>query len=1554
MKRRIPAEDLRNLSADQRRALLTELLQKEAQKPKTFPLSYAQQRLWFLSQLDPQSAAYNMPTAIRLTGNLDIPALEKSVNEIIRRHEILRTTFVMRQGEGFQCVAPEFGLSLPVIPVEDLPGETTKSKLDRAVHEETHRPFNLEQGPLLRVKLLRLSHDEHLAMFVFHHIVSDGWSRGIFLRELVAFYSGFSRGAEPRLPELSIQYADFAVWQREWLKGEAEEKQLSYWQTNLENVPPLDLPHDFQRQKTRRTDGAGQSFKLSPGLVEPLKDLSRQEGCTLFMSLLAVFNTLLYRWSGKQDFAVGTAMTGRSRREVEDLIGFFVNTLALRADLSGHPTFRELLHRVRETVLDGSANQDVPFDKVVDRVKTRGHSSESPIFRTFFVLQNILFPSVTVSGLRIAVYPFQFTQAKFDLLMGIHEEPDVLTVDIEYRTALFRPHTIARLFGHFENLVRGIVRNPDARIDELPLLSAEEQQRVLVDFNKAAAVAPPDRCVQEIFEYHVRAHPDGIAMIAGDERVTYGKLNHRVNQLAHYLVSRGVKPETRVGVFLERSIDMVTSFLAVLKAGGVYVPLESAYPAKRLAFMMDDARVSTFLTVSELAERLPPGAKIIALDAERSSIDSSSGSDLPCALTPENLAYVMYTSGSTGEPKGIAVPHRAIVRLVQNTNYMRFGRDEVFLQLSPIAFDASTLEIWGALLNGAVLVMAPPGLVSLDEIAQLVAKNKVTTMWLTAGLFHQMVDLHLEGFRGVRNLLAGGDVLSVGRVQKAVQSHEQLVLINGYGPTENTTFTCCHRMAKADFIAGESIPIGRPISNTYVYVLDPALNPVPPGICGELYTGGAGLARGYFDRPDLTAEKFLPDPFHGPGMRMYRTGDLARWLPDATLEFAGRVDHQVKIRGFRVEPGEIEAVLSQHLGVQDAVVVTREAADGSKNLVAFVVGRSNNTLRGDELKKYLRENAPEYMVPADIVLIDALPLTANGKIDREALLAANPTSPQSANPYVAPSTELEKALAKLFSDALGGVPVGLYDNFFELGGHSLTATRLVSQVRSVLGIELPLRAFFEEPTVANVALAVMSAKGSRDLGSSIEVIPRDGRLSLSFAQQRLWFVDHLVPGSALYNIPLAIRLRGDLDTPVLERSLNEVVRRHEVLRTTFPTVEGRPVQVIAPVLKVTASIVDLSYSPDRENEVIRLAREEAQKPFDLARGPLLRAALLRLDEKQHVALITMHHIVSDGWSMGVLIREVAKLYESFVNDQPPQLPELPVQYADYAHWQRQRLHGEVFTKQLSFWRSKLEKLPVMELPVDRKRPSAQRFMGGKHPFELPESLTRSIHEQSQERRVTPFMMLLATFKVLLARYSGQEDIVVGSPIAGRNRSEIDGLIGFFVNMLVLRTDLGGNPTFLEVLRRVRETSLDAYANQDLPCDKLVEELQPDRDLSRPLVQVAFALQNLPIDFLEIPGLALELVEAPTGQAKCDLSVVMWEIDQRLSGVFEYDSDLFDHATIVRMAGHFQTLLEAIVVSPERRILELPLLDSTEKSQLLTIGKRIQDTQLDAALEEGVL
>jgi amino acid adenylation domain-containing protein len=1510
-----------------------------------FPLSLTQQRLWILDRMEPGSALYNVPAAWRLRGALDVPALERALGEVVARHESLRTVFRVVDGEPVQVVLPAPPVALPVADLSALAPAAREAEAQRRMHTSAQGLFDLERGPLFRAQLLRVDSDEAVLLICMHHMVCDGWSMGVLFGEIAALYGAFARGMESPLGDLPLQYGDYAVWQREQLSGERLERHVDWWGEHLAGAPTLlELPTDRPRPAVQSYSGALHRFRLSATLAADVEALARREGATSYMVFLAALHLLLARYSRQDDVVVGSPIANRGRPELEGLIGFFVNTIAIRGDLSGEPTFRELVARVRDSALSAYAHQEVPFEKLVEELQPRRSLSHNPIFQVCFTLLDESAEALSLPGLRVEPVEQDGATAKFDVSLVLHPLGDGMEGIIEYATDLFDAATAERMAGHLAALIEAVVAAPGRRVSGLSLVPADERAQVLGAWSGAGDTFPADGTLHARFESAARARPTATAVTCGDDALTYAELNTRANRLARRLRTLGVGAESRVGLCAERSAELMVGILAILKAGGAYVPLDPSYPIERLAYMAEDSAVRVVLAQAHLLDRVPvDGLSIVALEED---LSDESGEDLGVTLDSENLAYVIYTSGSTGRPKGVGVTHANVLRLFSSTEkWFSFSERDVWTLFHSYAFDFSVWEMWGALLHGGRLVVVPWD-VSRDPHAfrALLARERVTSLSQTPSAFRALAQADeraAEPLDALRFVVFGGEALQFESLRGWLDRYgpARPRLVNMYGITETTVHVTYHAVTGKELRKpGLGSAIGVPIPDLRTFVLDAAGQPLPVGVPGELCVGGAGPARGYLGRPALTAERFIPDAFSGvPGARLYRSGDLARWMADGTLEYLGRIDQQVKVRGFRIELGEIEAALLAHPSVAQTAVIVR--GDGDDAALAAYVVPTAGSVDAPALKDALRQHLPEYMVPAAFVAMDRLPLTSNGKLDRRALPEPGAAGAVDAGTHAAPRTPTEELLAGIWAEVLRLEHVGAESDFFELGGHSLRATQVMARVQEAFGVTIPLRALFEGPTVHALAARIDAAR-DEDAPAVAPIVPvgRGRPLPLSFAQQRLWFIDRMRPGLPWYNVGIGARLRGALDVPALERALGEIVRRHETLRTVFSVDGDAPVQHVlpfAPPALERAELGDVA-TGEREDAVDRWMTVTADHPFDLARGPLFRASLLRVADDDHTLVLSMHHVVSDGWSTGVLFRELGALYDAFRRGEPSPLPELAVQYADYAAWQREQLSGERLDAQIAWWRRELAGANTrLELPADRPPPPVQGFRGGVETFAVDEETGAAVRALARREGATLFMALLAAFQVYLSRASGQADLLVGTPIAGRTRREVEPLIGFFVNTLALRLDLSDDPTFSTVLARVREASLGAYAHQDLPFERLVEELKVERDLSRsPLVQVMFALRDAGEGALALPGLQAEVVGAGTGTVRQDLMLTMVDEGAGFTGLLEYAADRFDPETAARMAAHFRVLLAAAAADPAARVSTLPLMDDAERRQVV--------------------
>jgi amino acid adenylation domain-containing protein len=1546
--------------------------------PRTgpMPLSFAQQRLWFVDQYQPGGAFYNIPVAVRLNGRIDVGALERTLEAIVERHEVLRTSFIQVDGEPWQIISPDATMALPVTDLEHLPAEQREAEAKQMARQEAATPFNLASGRLLRAQLLRMSSDEHILLFNTHHIVSDGWSMSVLVREVAALYEAFVNGEAVPLPDLPVQYADFAHWQREWLQGEALESQLRYWTKQLTDLPAaLELPADRPRPASQTFHGSGCAVVLPKTLTESVRDMSNREGCTMFMTLLAVFQIMLRGYSGSDDVAVGTDVANRNRGETEGLIGFFVNQLVMRTDLSGDPSFRDVLARVRETAIGAYAHQDLPFDKLVEAINPERDLSRTPLFQVKLLLQNTPKEALSLPGLTVNRFDFESGIARFDLVMSFTDGPAGLVAQIGYNVDLFERATIERMLGHFQSLLQQVVGDPQRRLSQLSLLTPIEEMRALVEWNQTERAYPEDACVHQLFEAQARRTPDSVALIFETEQVSYGELEVNANRLGNYLRSIGVGPGVLAGVCVERSVEMIVSLLGVLKAGGAYVPMDPAYPLARLAHIIDDAQISVLLTQERLLEKLPAHwGQVVCVDAGRELIDLQSNQPVTGPATADDLAYIIYTSGSTGQPKGVMVSHKSVAqRVLSMIDDYGLDTESNMLNFVSLGFDAFVEEMFPVLSSGGRLtVLRDPGQMAAGKLLSACEQHGVNSLHIVPAYLYQIIEeLSAAGEvapEWIKLCITGGENISTSKLSTWATLHRHSCrFINAYGPTE-TTVTATFREAPLDPAWLQTLtrlPAGRPNGNTKVYILNQDYQLLPAGIPGELFVGGVGVAWGYRNTPDSTAESFIPDPFGNAGARLYRTGDSARYLSNGEIEILGRRDGQVKIRGYRIETGEIVAALERHDSVEKALVVARADVNGDARLVAYLVPRASALIDKAEVRSFIRAVLPEYMVPSAIVTLAGVPLTPHGKIDYRNLPAPVEHETDAADGADLPRTEIEGTLCSIWQSVMNLPRVGVNSNFFDIGGSSLLAIKVMARVRDIFHIDLPVRVLFESLTVANFADVIEKEMNAGRVAprSTIKPASRDQRLPLSFAQQRLWFIDQLEPGSPLYNCPGAVRLSGRLKLDVLERSLSEIVRRHEILRTTFAAEQGEPYQIINPPQLVKVPVIDLSkFAADEQQEEIRkLSAEEARRPFDLAAGPLLRVTVLHLHPDEHVTLFTIHHIAGDGWSIILLFREMAALYAAFADNQPSRLPELPVQYADYAVWQRDSIKQDTLEAELDYWRRQLSgKLPVLKLPFARSQAAAPTYRGARFTFRLSSEMSQQLRELSRREEATLFMTLLATFKTLLYRHTQLEDVIAGTAHANRNRIEMESMIGFFINMLVLRTDVSGNPTFRELLHRVRDVTLNAYAHQDVPFERLVEEFHTEKQGTHsPIFQVAFGLENLSqISFADPSQETLQRISELTmtpqplelETVRYDLTLWIKEGRDQLFGWWNYATDVFDGDAIATLHGHFETLLQQVLQNPDAHLDELEMLTAVEKERLVEEAKNREETSYRKFIE----
>jgi tyrocidine synthetase-3 len=1505
-----------------------------ASRDQEIPLSYPQERLWFLRQLDGDNSAYIIPRALRLKGRLDPALFERSLTEIVRRHEILRTVFVTVEGRPTQVVKPPFEFKIPVVDFSGIPAGDQRQAVEGFIVNQGNRPFDFETGPLIRMHLLKLAKEEHVLVSVEHHLIHDGWTQGVLLREFFTMYQALLENNPSPLPELPIQYADFAVWQRSYMAGERLERYIDFWKGKLDGLEPLlELPLDSPRPPVLSGRGEMKRLVIPSNLASGLYAFGKEHGATLFMTMLAVFKALLYRYSGCEDLVVGSGIANRRYKELEGMLGMVINTLVLRTTIEGSMRFSDCARAVKETALQAYEYEESPFDKVVEAVAPERSLSYMPIFQVMFSFMDTPTQRLSLPGLEFEIEGSHNQSSKFDINVvvippreGDELEGEIL-LDWEYNTDLFKPSTMDDMMRRYKNLLDFCVRYPETTVSQLPLLEEDEKEELLTAFNNTAVDYPRELSIPELFAREAAGAPERIALIEKNRLVTYRELECRAATLASKLISLGVIPDEPVAITAERSIHMVVGVLGILMAGGAYLPIARDFPPERKHYMIQDAAAGLWLVDGD--EEDVSNVRYLSLQ-EPLDIESGTGRNIE-GLSGDSLAYIMYTSGSTGKPKGVMVTHRNVVRLVKPLSFVELDESDCVLPTGPLEFDASTFELWGGLLNGVPLALVPKDtIIDAVKLKAAIREFGVTTMWMTVALFNQMLDTDIEVFGGLRNVLSGGDALSPAHINRLRERFPGIFVMNGYGPTENTTFSTTFGI---DGTYRSSVPIGKPIVNSTAYVLDPCGNPQPVGVPGELWVGGDGVARGYLNAPQTTAEKFVTFD----GRRLYRTGDRARWLESGVLEFLGRMDRQVKIRGFRIELGEIENCLLLHERVREAVVLATSLGGGDKELVAYLVDAVDPVdivdpvdALADEVEDYLRLHLPAFMVPSAFVFVERILLTANGKVDRRAL-PLPPVSGGSA--FAEPAGDFEKRLALVWGEVLGvdNENIGRLSDFFKLGGHSLKAARLGAVIHKEFLVQLPLAEIFQFSTLAEMALRIENAGGVEFW--EIPFAEKKDYYPVSSVQKRLYIVQQLDPTSTVYNIPLPVSLPEGLDRSRLEEIFQRLIGRHESLRTSFFVEDG------VTVSRVHEGVV---FRLEEGPEVI----DDFVRPFDLARAPLFRAALLE-DGDSFTLLMDMHHIIGDGVSMGILEEDFAALAVG------RELEPLGLQYRDYAEWQHVSRKNERLEKQERFWLEHLEgELPVLELPLDFSRPVKQDFVGERLVFEIDRELTAGLRKLAGGVESTLYMVLLSVFYILISRLSGQDDIIVGTPVAARRHVDLQKIVGIFINTLAIREHPRQDMAVKEFLAAVKETALRAFENQEFPFDQLVENVAPQSDSSRnPLFDVMFALENTRDSkrSQERENEDRLLIQRPV--SRFDMTWNGTEEHDRIIFTVEFRTGLFKHETIRRWQDYYKRIASHLVNDPTQKLLTIELMSEAEKERIIY---EFNDTSTDYPSESSII
>ncbi|GGB26258.1 non-ribosomal peptide synthetase [Puia dinghuensis] len=1469
------------------------------------PLSFAQGRLWLVDRME-GSLSYHLPMVLSLTGKLNEQAIQYAMNEVVNRHEVLRTVYGWRQGEACQWVLDRDAWKLDIIECAAHP----EMDIGRVITS----PFDLSKHHMMRATLYKSGEERYVLVVVLHHIASDAWSSAILVEEVVELYNSYCEGRVPRLSPLPIQYADYAIWQRRHFDGAVFDKKLDYWRQKLTDLTPIDLPTDRPRSAEQSPAGGIVSLSIPKDLIEKLMRLSREHDMTLYMVLLSTLKVLLYRYSNEKDICVLSSIAGRQQQEIERLIGFFANTLILRDEINGSVRVRELFGQIRRTTLDAYENQEVPFEKAIELSGMKREAHEHPISQVMFVLENV--PDVkapSLNGIRLQPKETGIVLCKFDLTLHASQSGKGLQLSLIYRKDLYKADTVARMMQHYENLLAEIVLDADRPINELVMLEQSELRLITGRYGTSTVNYPAEKTVVDLFLEQVSRTPDATALVFENNSISYSQLYTRARQVGSYLRKRGITEDMLVPVCMDRSIEMIIGIIGVLLAGGAYVPIDPDLPAARIGQLLDDVGAKVVLNM-ETFNRIGEGY----VEFER-------------RLSPNHLLYMIYTSGSSGKPKGVMIEHKNVVDYIYGLDQkVRIGNNKSFALVSTISADLGNTVIFGSLLSGGELHILSKSTVSDPAaIYDYFQKHRIDCLKIVPSHWKSLCAdgrLLLPG----KMLVFGGEPLHTDIIELIKSSNAGCTIVNHYGPTETTIGKLLYVMNGEEQYPG-LIPIGKPFSNSAVYILSADKTVCPIGVPGELYIGGCGLARGYWRQEGLTAEKFVIDPFGaGDHTRLYRTGDLVRWRPDGNIEYCGRIDNQVKINGYRIEPEEIEQVIDEHPLVKQCAVVAKAGKEGIIRLVAYVVLNGGDS---EAILEKLKTRLPAYMVPSIVLVPERLPLTSNGKVDRKRLSELDGADLQR-DRYTAPRNGMEETLVKIMQQLLDAGPIGIQDNFFELGGHSLLAIRFVSAIRSELSVEVSIGDIFDYPTAESLGEKIKGLSAQKMMPGIIRH-DRPERIPLSYSQKRLWFIDQL-EGSVQYHIPIVLRVSGSLNEPALSYAFTQVIERHEVLRTVIEMHEGEPVQRVLAGDTWRWRVVD-NFSNEADREPLALfIRELVETPFDLSRDYKLRAALVRLCRGEYILAVVLHHIASDGWSTPILIGEIAELYNSFIEQRVQRLKPLPIQYADYAIWQREYLKEEALEQKLGYWKQKLLGLQVLDLPTNHVRPTIQSNRGDIHGFQIDRELTDKLMELSQDQGATLFMTMLAVFKALLYRYSGQGDISIGVPVANRTRQEVEGLIGFFINTLVLRSQLGDDPGFVELLQRVKRTTLEAYEHQEVPFEKVVEAVVTERDLSRsPLFTVMFVLQNMPqASKIRLGDVVFrrEVVEHTT--SKFDLSVTIMENKEGLGVVIEYCSDLFEKETICRFGTHYVQLLRSVAEQPDQKVSRLEMLSRTEQQQLL--------------------
>lgn len=1520
------------INADRKEFSAIEPVGEEAyiDRPGCYQVSSVQKRLFILDQLEDVGIAYNLPVVMEIQGELDFRKFEESLKTLLKRHESLRTSFISFDGQPIQKIWEEVPFNLEYLEVDE-------NQLD-AVISEFFRPFDLSHPPLLRAGIVKIGGVKQVLLFDMHHIISDGLSTGILFKELVDIYENRD------LPELKIHYKDYAAWQSRVSSIERLSRQEEYWLSVFSGeLPVLNLPTDYPRPPVQSFEGDILNFQLNKEDTTGLRKISRELGATLYMILFGLYNVLLHRYTGQEDITVGTTISGRPHDDLQNIIGMFVNTLALRSYPQQSQTFRQFMGHVNETVLNAFENQEYLFEDLIDKLSLSRDPSRNPIFDTMFAYRDSGIPVINIGTAVLNPSNFEHKISKFDLSLDAVENGDTVTLTVEYSTKLFKRETVEKMAGHFINIVRQIIENPDVLLSHIEMISQLEKKQLLLEFNNTGVLFTTNSLFHELIEQQVGKSPEKTALVFENKELTYGELNKKANQLARILRQRGVTPGQIVGIMVDRSLEMVIGILSILKAGGAYLPIDPDYPADRVRYLLEDSKANILLTQQKLMDNVEFSGTVLKLDDD--TLYQGDGSNLSRINNSNDLAYIIYTSGTTGNPKGVMVEHQNVVNIALSwrKEYQLNDFEVSLLSIASFSFDVFTGDLARALTNGGKMIICPNEARFYPELLyEIIRKHRVNIIESTPSLVIPLMDCVYENNLEIdclRVLILGSDVLSVSEFNKLISRFgSKMRILNSYGVTEVTIDSSYYEHLSDENISETHVSVGKPLQNTRFYILNSSLRLQPVGVVGELYIGGCGVTRGYLNKPEMTAEKFISDPFINDevyngtvclGDKMYKTGDLGRWLPDGNLQFLGRTDDQVKIRGFRIEIKEIEHQIRNFKSISEAVVITIEDTQGNKNLCAYIISAEEISI--ENLTAHLSKVIPDYMIPAFFVRLDKIPLTPNGKIDKKALPI--PDSSIKWNQYEPPENESQQKLVKIWEELLNAKNIGITDSFFELGGHSLKAAMLAARIHKEFGVQIPLKQILKIRTIKQQADYIKSAE--RTVFMSIESAEKSEFYPVTSAQKRMFVLSEFGSANTSYNIPEIFLVEGNLDEVRLEESFNILVERHESLRTSFELKGEEPIQKVHD--KVDFKIKHFHV----EESEIPAVVQQLLGPFDLTEAPLFRIARLKITESKYVLVLIVHHIISDGASNEILIKELLRLYEGF------ELPSLRLQYKDYAVWQqslRQKMSAVYtatqFEREKQYWLKVFSgSIPVLELPTDFPRPQVRNFNGDRIKLNLDNDLANSLKKTSQETGATLYVILFAAYSILLSKYTGQEDIVIGSPISVRSHADLEGIVGLFVNTLAIRNYPSREKTFNQYLNDVKENVMTAFENKHFEFDELVELVQDKRTLGRsPLFDAMFVLQDEVNDHLIVREIKLNPYEFEYKTAKFDLTLEVVRSDEKLLFSLEYSTELFTSETAGRIASDFLKLLSIIVNNTNVKLKDIHLIDDFESLENISLDR----------------